>query len=375
MIIICLWLINETMTDYKTYSAEDFIEDEFFRSWVLNPTDESQDFWERWISENYERQEVLQQARSFLLAVDQTYKSKTPISDDRIAKEVRTLLDSLPENEQVSEYKAWNPGIKWSRIAAAAVLLAGSVWWFTQKPVSVTNEPKQITQVTDSLIRITNSGTEPQAVFLSDGSVAVLEKQSSIRFTKNFDGKTRSVYLDGEAFFDVTKNEQKPFLVYAQETVTRVVGTSFRITAFNDDRDIKVAVKTGKVAVYALKDFESPDKNNVINLIPNEQAVFNRGNERLQKEQVADPRLIASKPDQQEITFDDQPANKVFLTIARNYNIDISFDEKLLAGCRITTQFQEETLKQRLEIICEAIDASYVVYQGKIKVNSPGCSR
>lgn len=363
------------MTDYKTYSAEDFIEDEFFRSWVLNPTAESQDFWERWISENYERHEVLQQARSFLLAVDQSYKSKTPISDDRIAKEVRTLLDSLPENEQVSEYTAWNPGIKWSRIAAAAVLLAGSVCWFTQKPVTVKNEPKQITQVTDSLIRITNSGTEPKAVFLSDGSVAVLEKQSSIRFTKNFDGKTRSVYLDGEAFFDVTKNEQKPFLVYAQETVTRVVGTSFRVTAFKDDQDIKVAVKTGKVAVYALKDFESADKNNVINLIPNEQAVFNRGNERLQKEQVADPRLIASKPDQQEITFDDQPANKVFQTIARNYNIDISFDEKLLAGCRITTQFQEETLKQRLEIICEAIDASYVVYQGKIQVNSPGCFR
>ena len=85
---------------------------------------------------------------------------------------------------------------------------------------------------------------------LHDGSTVILEPGGEVRYNEKF-LNTREVYLSGDAFFEVTKDASRPFLVYANEITTKVLGTSFRIKAKQGEKEIVVAVKTGKVSVMA----------------------------------------------------------------------------------------------------------------------------
>ena len=85
---------------------------------------------------------------------------------------------------------------------------------------------------------------------LQDGSTVILEPGGEFRYNEKF-LNPREVYLSGDAFFEVTKDASRPFLVYANEITTKVLGTSFRIKANQGEKEIVVAVKTGKVSVMA----------------------------------------------------------------------------------------------------------------------------
>lgn len=216
-------------------------------------------------------------------------------------------------------------------------------------------------------------------ILLSDGSVATLQKGSTLKFPDKFSGETRNVFLTGEAFFDVTKNPTKPFLVFANETVTKVLGTSFRIKAPDGANTVMVFVKTGKVSVYPKKEYETlsdQDDREVSGVIlhPNQQVVFNKKENRLEKGIVANPDLLSESAVNQELIFDDQPVTDVLRTLEKMYGITIVFDEETLSKCPISTIFKEENLKQRMNAICQAIGATYEVVDGQIILNSKGCS-
>lgn len=101
-----------------------------------------------------------------------------------------------------------------------------------------------------------NKNTAPEKIMLSDGSTVLLQPGSSIRYLQNFDAEKREVNLSGEAFFDVARNPQRPFYVYANNVVTRVLGTSFVVKSPVGQSTIEVEVKTGRVHVY--RDLNNP---------------------------------------------------------------------------------------------------------------------
>src|SRR5690606_5880596 len=101
-----------------------------------------------------------------------------------------------------------------------------------------------------------------------------------------FDSLRREVNLTGEAFFEVTKNPDQPFFVYANELIAKVHGTSFSIKAGENEANILVAVKTGKVSVFTRSDVNAAEyKTNkdltALLLTPNQQATFERDQARL----------------------------------------------------------------------------------------------
>ena len=99
------------------------------------------------------------------------------------------------------------------------------------------------------MVEQTNNSNMPQIITLSDGSSVLLQPNSKLSYPKIFIGNQRKVYLSGEAFFEISKNPKKPFFVYANEIVTKVVGTSFRIRAYSNQPNVEVLVRTGKVKV------------------------------------------------------------------------------------------------------------------------------
>ena len=92
-----------------------------------------------------------------------------------------------------------------------------------------------------------------KTIVLKDNSHVTLNSKSKISYPNLFQ-YNRNIRLEGEAFFEVAKNPDQPFFVYANGLVTKVLGTSFIISAFETEKDVKVVVKTGKVSVFALTD-------------------------------------------------------------------------------------------------------------------------
>ena len=154
----------------------------------------------------------------------------------------------------------WQPG----KVAAVIIfILLGSAvfikWdeFFVQPEVTV----EQLTPV----IKKTEKG-QKRTIKLPDGSQVTLNSSSLLTVSPDFmNGETRTVSLQGEAFFEIEKNPERPFLVKADELTTRVLGTSFNINAYQTE-EIKVAVRTGKVQV------SSPELS--LDLVPDEMAVY-----------------------------------------------------------------------------------------------------
>jgi len=368
------------MIDYRKYTVEDFATDDAFRQWILAPTFETKTFWENWLKKNPDKQNEVDQAIVLLLSVHGRFENDE-LDEELIAEHISRLVVSAEETKTRSYFTIFRYD-KWrgSALKAAAIVTLVSClgWYYYNSRIS---ERNIIYAEADSAMSTkTNHSDKEMTVLLSDGSVATLLKGGSLKFPKKFEGDFRKVYLKGEAFFDVAKDPTKPFLVFANETVTKVLGTSFLVKAVDGENTVMVVVKTGRVSVYPEKDYEtlsSEEDREVAGVIlrPNQQVVFNRKDNRLEKGIVENPDMLTLETTNRELIFDDEPVAEVLRTLGEMYGIEIVFDKETLTGCPISTIFKEENLKQRMNAICQAIGASYEVLDGQIIINSKGCFR
>jgi len=224
------------------------------------------------------------------------------------------------------------------------------------------------------MISLSNHDKSEKKIGLADGSTIVLQPGSSISYPQIFDLDKRVVHLSGEAFFEVRSDKTRPFYVYSNEIITKVLGTSFTIKAYDGEKQIIVAVKTGKVSVYA-----NPGKQRTITnlhdviLTPNQQVVYNRADDRVSKQIVEKPELFTSEPDFFEMSFDGKPVTEIFEALKENYGIDIVYDADILKDCILTTRMTEEGFHERIDIICKAINAKYTTVDAVVYIESRGC--
>lgn len=224
-----------------------------------------------------------------------------------------------------------------------------------------------------------NNTSAPQRVSLSDGSYVILQPASKIAYSR-FDSISREVYLEGEAFFQVTKDPKRPFFVYTNELVTKVLGTSFDVRAFGHDNTIKVLVHTGKVTVYQRRKDEGEQqraRSNATIITPNQQVLFNRQQLSIIKSISAQPQAVNTSNDKsrEPLLFTDAPASEVFMLIQRSYGITIVYDEELMSHCPFTGAFTNETFFERISLVCKAIEASYEQADGQVIITGHNCEK
>jgi transmembrane sensor len=274
---------------------------------------------------------------------------------------------------------ARNNFLRYLKVAAALfipALVGAGVYLFSdeqalQNQITANNVPQTFDQSQYTLL--TNAGASVRKVTLADGSEVSLKPNSEIRMAKSFDGNSREVYLIGEAFFKVKRDVSRPFLVYTNEVVTRVLGTSFNIKAYQNEKEITVAVKTGKVSVYAQgKEKEKASIHEVI-LTPNQKIVYNRDNEKVTKQLVEEPEVIVPDAPSMKMVYDGVPVAQIFEALKKNYGVEIAYDDEVLAGCVLTTSMTDEGLYERIEVICKAINAEYTISEAVIQIKSRGC--
>lgn len=372
------------MNDYKNYGIEDLVWDTFFRQWVISPTRETDTTWKEWLSENPEMSEKINLARQVVLSLQVKEPEISNQEIDKIVKE--TISRSKPvisDDSRKAEFKIL-PFYRqvWFKIAASLTLII-LFGWLAKSRINVNNQLSSVDKqiITEEKVRFSekiNTTNTPLLIALNDGSKITLAPSSTIRYPENFVNNKREVYLTGEAFFNISKDPNRPFFVYANELVTKVLGTSFRIKAYKTSKVVTVEVKTGRVSVFAQSDPDIRNKTSNhelegIVLSPNQKIIYARDQVRMVKTLVEKPEIIIPKAQIPQFIFEDAPVTHVFDSIAKTYGIDILYDEELLKGCPLTAILDNQTLHEKLTIICKAIEANYEILDGQIVIHGGGC--
>lgn len=256
---------------------------------------------------------------------------------------------------------------------AASLLITISLFFFNGEPGMQTKiASKNEMQVYWKQIK--NEARDPQIVTLPDSSKIIIQPGSNLKYSTDFNETKREVYLEGEAAFDVTHNASLPFLVYANEVTTKVLGTSFVIRAIKNEQRITVVVKTGKVSVSTSPDSNMASTNpEEIILTPNQQIVYDKDQHEISKSIVEKPRVILPKEELRRMRFEEAPVTEIFKALEKAYGVDIEFDEKIFSSCELTTVISDDDIYNRLDIICDALGTSYVREHDRIVINSSGC--
>ncbi|UII20868.1 FecR family protein [Fulvivirga ligni] len=179
------------------------------------------------------------------------------------------------------------------------------------------------------------------SVTLPDGTRVKLNAGSSLRFPEVFAGNERLVEMQGEAFFDVVKNKAKPFIIKSGEVETRVVGTSFNIQAYQEQKEVIISVLTGKVMVSAA--------SHQISLVPQEQGIYNKEISQISKGNVDIEKVLYWK--EGILFFHDLPLEEVAHELERWYGVDISIEGEELKSCHLTATYQDVSLTNILKSI------------------------
>jgi ferric-dicitrate binding protein FerR (iron transport regulator) len=261
-------------------------------------------------------------------------------------------------------------------IAASFVGLAllSSILWFRSGGKTQTADTLVAAKVTEGFLEQVNTGNAPKSVQLEDGSSVTLHPGSKLAFPKHFATGKREVYLEGEAFFNISKNPNRPFFVYNNNIVTQVLGTSFDIRGKNGQ--VEVAVKTGRVAVYENKEQISLDevhqKSNGVIITPNQKVTYYQQERHFITSIVDQPVPVPQefKKEAAHFVYNETPLYKVLKDLEDTYELEIILENDKIRNCLFTGDLTGQNLFNKLEGICLVFNATYEIKGTKILLKS-----
>ena len=198
---------------------------------------------------------------------------------------------------------------------------------------------------------------------LPDGTEVVLNKGSVLQYAKKFRGNERKVVLEGEAYFDVVRNEKKAFVIDAEEMKVRVLGTSFYVNTLGMDNTMEVVLLSGSVQL----DY---NQSSMV-LEPGEKAIVSKSSGEIEKQQNNDPNLLAWKT--KVLRFNNTPLSELVSVLEKVYNKDILIMNPDLLKCRITATFEGETFESVLQVIKSTLNITIRPNGNKIEFSGEGC--
>ena len=243
------------------------------------------------------------------------------------------------------------------RIAATLLFLvtAGIAWQFFSKRAPNSNPIAIITPL-----------GERQEITLPDGSQIWVNQNSRVVYDSFFE--QRLVHLEGEAFFEVTPDKERPFVIRSGETSTTVVGTSFNVRAYPDEPQIEVTVETGEVFVQ-----KTANQEQKITLQANQSGIYYKQTDSLQ----TTPQKISNAQawKKQRLVYENSPLSNVKTDLERYFNITIIVNNPALLKC--TWKFNQMTDRPDLETIFNMLSYNLELQVSKNKDtyiwDGPGC--
>ncbi|MCE6988158.1 FecR family protein [Dyadobacter sp. CY323] len=292
-----------------------------------------------------------------------------PFAAESEAMETEQLLwDKIQSDALVPTKRLWlHSKWLWAGVAASFTLLI-SVLYFTREV-----GPLPASRMSIQGIETKNIGHSQHKVTLPDGSLVTLAENASIVTEENYGKGTRTVYLTGEAFFDIKRNTKMPFLVHTGDLVTEVLGTSFRIKPQSGSTTIEVSVKSGRVSVYATDPANGRKKNGVI-ITPNQKVLYDTKSKTIRQDIVDAPEVILPHPTISDFQFEEATIQKVLTMMQNAYGVEILVGNPVLEQCAFTGDLNGLSMYRQLDMVCGVVNAEYEIRGTTIFVSGSGCN-
>jgi ferric-dicitrate binding protein FerR (iron transport regulator) len=344
--------------NYQNYHFRDFMLDEGFQKWVLEPDFQADAFWPNWIRRHPEKEEEIRKARTAVLELHlagtrkeqgaarkpqgvRVFDEETEcqqvtwnlISQAIVQQEAETGATAAPPAIQV--IPLW--GHTWTRVAAAVLLVIGLGWLFWLRPAD-----------TPEVVAYQTAFGQTRQLALPDGSVVFLNANSRLTLARRWaEGEDREVTLAGEAFFAVRPMPRpRPFRVeLSGGGRVEVLGTEFTVT--NRPLMTRVVLNLGRVQV-GLTAAEPTG------MVPGEVVEIDRNQRRLTKRKVTQPENYSAFV-QNRIEFNDSPLAEVARVLEDNYGYKVKFVPAALAQKRFTSSNPGD----RVDLLLFTIEKSF----------------
>ncbi|MBK5261442.1 MAG: FecR family protein [Peptostreptococcaceae bacterium] len=396
---------------YIKYSLEDFTQDLNFINWVKKGINQKE--WENFVLENPNISKDIYTAKKIVSTL--RYNTNDLQEDDvyEIYKNIE-IFHTLHHRSKrtirfrkIMQYAALFVLVLSIGAAIPFIYFSQSSDRFTEIPVSSSglNEAKlilsggeeillkekqadlqfnaagnQIKIDHDSIINY-NRKTDPNAmaqvvipygkrssILLSDGTKIWLNAGSKLIFPQKFSGKNRKVFLKGEAYFDVFKNKDIPFIVSTEKMNVTVHGTEFNMRDYDSDDELEVVLVEGAVSLK---------ENGVMNLLgkeiklsPNQKAVYSKADNKTRIESNIDVAYYISWKEGL-LEFNRESILNVFKRLSRFYNVRFVTESSVELNGKISGKLDlKESLEDVMKVVSDAAPITFRIDQDKVFVNS-----
>lgn len=243
------------------------------------------------------------------------------------------------------------------RVAASLAILFGLAYLihFVTKEVPVETQPVVVHTVKE------NHKGRRSTLFLPDGSVVRLNAASKIEYEENFNDSLRTVYLEGEAFFEVAKDSLKPFVVHTDAISVTALGTSFNVSSYGEESQIAVALESGRVVV---KEESQRDK---IYLEPGQLVEYRKNNSQFSELKSFSARSVYGWKDGI-LYFKSATLPEVISRLERWFGVEFIIEGSSPLSWSYTGEFDNQSLKSVLESLSFSQSFHYVIEDKTVKI-------
>jgi transmembrane sensor len=221
------------------------------------------------------------------------------------------------------------------RIAAALAVLVGGGLLYRSFLLSRPAAPREY---------VTARGQRAE-FRLKDGTRVVLSVASRLRVPADYGARERSLYLEGEAYFDVRHDARRRFVVQTAHAATEDLGTRFDVRAYEGDSTVQVVVAEGRVAL------QTGARDTLVT--PGQLGVATAGGALVVRDRVDVDRYLGWTAGR--LTFDNTPLAEALPQLGRWYDLDLRLGDRSLASLPLTATFKDQTTTQVLDLVAQAL--------------------
>lgn len=219
----------------------------------------------------------------------------------------------------------------------------------------------------EACIRVEVPRGAKKLLVLPDSTRVWINSECTLKYPEHFVGKTRTVYLTGEAYFEVTKDAAHPFIVSTPEMNVKVLGTGFNISAY-PAKQVSVTLVHGLILAYHVN--ANGNVESKIILSPGERSVFKTKKNIFTVNKV-DTRIYTAWKDGN-LVFKDTPLSEVMKRINRWYNVDMVANDKTIEQFNYTVDFEKDSLPVVLKLLKEMTPIRFTISGSRIFVTRDG---
>ncbi len=207
---------------------------------------------------------------------------------------------------------------------------------------------------------------EPVEFILDDGTKVLVNRHSTLRYSSTFDPEERKIFLSGEAWFEVSRDTTRPFIIDAGAALVEVLGTSFNVNAYKKNPVVEITVESGMVGLSAKQ-----DNRELIIMKAGSGGTYNKTERELKLIPSPDPNSISWKT--RELFFEGSTLQEVVELVNRVYGAHLVIVNRELATCPITVTFRDQTLEAVINVLELTLDLQVSRNGDEIRLDGEGC--